>query len=82
LFDSGIEETGSVGIICLVCHQVLSSSSAHATSLTGKQLLANADRAILNELTKLEVTDLTSLMVSVTALAFLKMQGHVGNTIL
>jgi len=38
----GIEETGSPGIICIVCHQVLRHPSEHGTSAMGKHLLAKA----------------------------------------
>jgi hypothetical protein len=36
------EETGSPGIICIVCHQVLRHPSEHGTSSMGKHLLAKA----------------------------------------
>jgi len=45
----GIEETGSPGIICIVCHQVLCHPSEHGTSSMGKHLLAKAHIAKLNE---------------------------------
>jgi hypothetical protein len=35
----GIEETGSPGIICIVCHQVLRHPSEHGTRSLGKHLL-------------------------------------------
>jgi len=38
----GIVETGSAGIICIVCHQVLHHPSEHGTSSMGKHLLARA----------------------------------------
>jgi len=47
----------------------------------GKHLLAKADIAKLNELTKLEVTKLTSSTVDETALGILKRQGSRGITI-
>jgi hypothetical protein len=77
----GIEETGSTGIICIVCHQVLHHPSEHGTSSMGKHLLAKAHIAKLNELTESEVTKLTSLSVDKTALAILKRQGSRGITI-
>ena len=77
----GIEETGSPGIICIVCHQVLRHPSEHGTSSMGKHLLAKAHIAKLNELTESEVTDLTSTTVDETALATLKRQGSCGITI-
>jgi len=77
----GIEETGSPGIICIVCHQVLRNPSEHGTSSIGKHLLAKAHIAKLNELTELEVTELTSSTVDETALDILKRQGSRGITI-
>jgi len=70
----GIEETGSPGIICIVCHQFLCHPSEHGTSSMGKHLLPKAHIAKLNELTVSEVTQLTSLTVDETALAILKRQ--------
>jgi hypothetical protein len=63
----GIDETGSPGIICMVCHQVLHHPSEHRTSSMGKHLLAKAHIAKLNELTVSEVTELTSSTVNETA---------------
>jgi hypothetical protein len=77
----GIEETGSPGIICIVCHQVLRHPSEHGTSSMGKHLLAKAHIAKLNELTESEVTELTSTTVDETPLAILKRQGSRGITI-
>jgi hypothetical protein len=77
----GIEETGSPGIICIVCHQVLHHPLEHGTSSMGKHILAKAHIAKLNELTETEVTKLTSLTVDETALAILKRQGSRGITI-
>jgi hypothetical protein len=77
----GIEETGSTGIICIVCHQVLRHPSEHGTSSMGKHLLAKACIAKLNELTVSEVTELPSSTVEETALAILKRQGSRGNPI-
>jgi len=74
----GIEETGSPGIICIVCHQVLRHPSEHGTSSMGKHLLTKAHIAKLNELTVSEVTELTSSTVDETALAILKRQGSRG----
>jgi hypothetical protein len=78
---SGIEETGSPGIICIVCHQVLRHPSEHGTSSMGKHLLAKAHIAKLHELTESEDTELTSSTVDETALAILKRQGCRGITI-
>jgi len=77
----GIEETGSPGIICIVCHPVPRHPSEHGTSSMGKHLLAKAHIAKLNELTESEVTELTSSTVDETALAILKRQGSRGITI-
>jgi len=76
----GIEETGSPGIICIVCHQVFRHSSVHGTSSMGKHLLAKAHIAKLNELTESDVTEMTSSTVDETALAILKRQGSRGIT--
>jgi hypothetical protein len=76
-----IEETGSPGIIYVVCHQVLRHPSEHGISSMGKYLLAKAHIAKLNELTESEVTELTSSTVDETALAILKRQGSHGITI-
>jgi hypothetical protein len=77
----GIEATGSPGIICIVCHQVLRHPSEHGTSSMGKHLLAKAYIAKLNELTALEVTELTSTTVDETASAIFKREGSRGITI-
>jgi len=77
----GIEETGSPGIICIVCHQVLCRPSEHGTNSMGKHFLAKAHIAKLNELTQPEVTALTNSTVDETALAILKRQGSRGITI-
>jgi hypothetical protein len=71
----GIAETGSPGIICIVCHQVLCHPSEHGTSSMGKHLLAKAHIAKLNKLTVSEVTKLTSSTVDETTLAILKRKG-------
>jgi len=68
----GIEESGSPGIICIVCHQVLRHPSEHGTNSIGKHLLTNAHITQLNELTESEVTKSTSSKVDETALAILK----------
>jgi len=78
----GIDDTGSPGIICIVCHQVLRHPSEHGTSSMGKHLLAKAHIPKLNELTESEVTELTSSTVDGTALAILKRHGSCGITIL
>jgi hypothetical protein len=68
----GIEETGSPGIIYIACLQVLRHPSEHGTSSIGKNWLAKAYTAKLNELTESEVSELTSTTVDKTALAILK----------
>ena len=73
--NCGIEETGSPGIICIVCHQFLRHPSKRGTSSMGKHLLAKAHIAKFNKLTQSEVTDLTSSTVDETALAILTRQG-------
>jgi len=78
---SGIEETGSPGIIYIVFHQDLHHPSQHGTSSMGKHWLAKADIAKLNELTQLEGSESTTTMVDDRALAMLKRQGSRGNTI-
>jgi len=64
-----IEETGSLGIICILYHQVLHHASEDGTHSMGKHLLAKAHIAMSNELTDSEMTELTSSTVDETALA-------------
>jgi hypothetical protein len=71
----GIEETGSPGNICIMCHQVLRHPSEHGTSSTCKHLLAKVNIAKFKELTVSEVIELTSSSVAETALAILKRHG-------
>jgi hypothetical protein len=78
----GLEETGSPGIICFICHQVLCHPSEHGTSSIGKHLLAKEHIAKLNKLPESEVTEWTSLTVDETALAILKRQGSLRITLL
>jgi len=70
----GIEETGSPGIICRICHHVLRHSSEHGTSSMGLHLLANTQIAKLHKLTESDVTEWTSSTVDDTALVILKRQ--------
>ena len=77
----GSEETSSPSIICIVCHQVLRHASETGTSSMGKHFLRKAHITKLNELTELEVTELTSSMVNETARAILKRQTSGGSTI-
>ena len=67
----GTEETGSTGIICTICYQVLHHPSEHGTSSMGKHLVAKAQIAKFNKLTVSEVTELTSSTVNEPALAIL-----------
>jgi len=76
-----IAETGSHGIICILCHQVLRHASEHGTSSKGKHWLAKTHIAKLNKLTESENTSLTSSMVDGTAWANLRRQGSRGTTI-
>jgi hypothetical protein len=73
-----MEKTGSPGIVCIVCHQVLCHPSAHGTSSMGKRFLANVHFAKLNELIVSEVTKVTSSTFDKTALAILMRQGSRG----
>ena len=68
----GNEETKSPSIVCIVCDQVLPHPSEHGTYSMGKYLLANAHIAKLNELSELEVSELTGLTVNEIALTILK----------
>ena len=77
----GLEESGSPGIIWIVCHQVLRHPSEHGTSSMGKHLLAKAHIAKSNELTESEVSELSNSTVDGTALAILKRQVSRGITI-
>jgi len=71
----GIEDTGSPGIICIICLQVLCHPSDHGTSAMVKHQWAKAHITRWNKLTESEVTELTSWMVDDTALAILKWKG-------
>jgi len=77
----GIEETGSPGMIYVICHHVRHHPSEHGTSSMGKHLLAKAHIAKLIELTESEVTELSSSMVDERALAMIKRQGSRGITV-
>jgi len=76
-----IEETGSPGMICIICHPVRRHPSEHRTSSMEQYLLAKADITKVNQVTELEVTELTSLTVDETALAIMKRQRSRGFTI-
>jgi hypothetical protein len=47
-FHCGIEETGSPGIICIVCHEAVCHPSEHGTNALGKHWLTKAHIAKLN----------------------------------
>jgi len=74
-------QTGSPGIIGIVCYQVIRHSSEHGTSSIGNHLLAKAHIAKLNELTESEVSELTSSTVDEKTLEILKREGSRGFTI-
>ena len=75
----GIGVTGSPGIICIMCHQVLCHPSDHGTGSMAKHLVAKAHIAKSNELIESEVTELTSSTVDETALASLIRKGSPRN---
>jgi len=80
---SGIGETGSPGIGCIIiCHQVLRHPSAHGSSPMGKHLLPKVHIARMNKVTQSEVTKLSSSMVDETTLAILKRQASQGITLI
>jgi len=63
----GIEETGSPGIACIMCDQVLRHPTAYGTSWMGKHLMAKALVRMLNRWTEQEVTVMTCSTVDETA---------------
>jgi len=77
----GIEETSSSGIICINCHQVLHNPSDHVTTTIGTHMLAQAHVPKLNELTELEVNELTCSTIDEAAFPILKSQVSRGITI-
>jgi len=77
----GIEEIGSPGIICIICHQVLCHQSEQGTRSMRKHLLAKAHISTLNKLTESELSALSSTTIDETALNILKRQGSCGITI-
>jgi hypothetical protein len=77
----GTDETGSSGIKCVICHQVLRHPLEFGTSSLWKHCLAETNIAKLNEFTQSEVTALTSSKVDETALAILKRKVSPGITI-
>ena len=77
----GIQETGIPGIIYIASHPVLIYPSEYRTSSFRKHLLAKKHIAKSNEITKSEVTDLTTSTVDETSLAVLKSQWSRGFTL-
>jgi hypothetical protein len=71
-------QTGSPGVICIVCYQVLTHPSENGTSTMGKHLLTKGHKAKLNELTENEVSLLTGKPTEEEALAVLKKKGSHG----
>jgi len=77
----GLEDTGSPGIIWIICHQVLCHPSEHPTGSMGKHLLAKTHITKLDKLAQSVVTNMTCSTVNKTDLAILKRQGSRGITI-
>jgi hypothetical protein len=77
----GIDDTGSPGIVGIVCDYVLRQPSEHGNCSMGKHLLAKAHITKINQLTQTEVTELICSTVNETGLAILKRQGSRGITI-
>jgi len=80
-FHCRMDETGSPGIVCIVCHQVLGPPTEHATSSNGKHFPAKGHIAKLKQSTESDVTEMTHSKVDETALAVLMRQGSQGITI-
>jgi len=76
----GIKVTGSPGIICIVCRQVLCHPSEHGTSSIANHFLVKAQIAKIKESTESEVSELTGTTVDESALAIWKRQGSLGIT--
>jgi len=76
-----IKETGSPGIVCIGCHQVLRHPSECGTSSMGKHSLAKCHIAKLNTSTQSEVSHLTGSKIKETAIAILKMPESWGITV-
>jgi len=77
----GIKVTGSAGIICIVCNQVLCHPSTHWTTWMGKHLLGKVHISMLNILWESELTKWTGSMVNETSLAIHRGQVSRGITI-
>jgi hypothetical protein len=69
-----IEETGSIGIICISCHQVLRHASKPKAMSLGKHWLAKEYIAKLAEFTKVEVTESSCSIVEESCFAILQRQ--------
>jgi len=76
----GIGDSGSPGIIYIVCHYVLCHPSEHGTSSIGKHSPAKPHIAKLNNIAESEVIELASSMVDETAVAILRRMGSRGIT--
>jgi len=76
-----MEETGSPGIICIVCHQVLRQQSEHGTNTMPTHLLGKGHNAKSNELSESEDSELPTTTIDEGALAKLKRPGSWGITI-
>jgi hypothetical protein len=74
----GIKNTGSPGIIIIVCHQAPHHSSEHRNCSMGKHLLGKVQISRLNDITVSEGTELTSSTVDEMALAIIKKQASRG----
>jgi hypothetical protein len=68
------EETGSPGMICVMCHQVLRHPSEYCTSSMGNGLLAKAHMTKFNKSTESKVSEWTKSTVNETALPILNSQ--------
>jgi hypothetical protein len=68
----GIEEPGSPGIICIMCHPVFCNSSESGTCSMWKHMLENTHFQKFNKLTESEVSELSSSIVDEMALDILK----------
>jgi hypothetical protein len=73
-FHCGSEETGSCGIILIICYQFLRHLSEHGTSCVGKYWLAKAHFAKVSELTAPVFTESTGSTIDETAIAILTRQ--------
>lgn len=77
----GIDETGSISIKYILCHQVLSHPSEVWMSWMGKHLLTNAYTGKLNELREAVVKQLTRSLFDETAFGIFNRQWSQQTTI-